>query len=265
LSPHRQHHPSRHLYNPNHELNVSKKQLLNYLAGLLPNENTAKMDVALSNMTQATSSSSAQADISKLEFEFSWSKFSSFIYTPSDHTKPLYSVGFKTLKSRITFKNANGEFFGSGYLPGISIDTNCTIHGKELKLQAQKRWSFRYEYISNVFTKGENGEGKPQTMTWVCETGLKFWDYVLLDSKQMPVARFRANMWGIKRIGWLELLGEVKEREELRDEVVVTGITLFYLTVVRVNSLPSVFGAIFASPRKTVKGKDKIGDDDKED
>jgi len=113
--------------------------------------------------------------------------------------------------------------------------------------------------------KGEDGEGKPQTMTWVCDTGLKFWDYVCLNEKSMPVARFRANMWGIKRIGWLELLGKVKEREELRDEVLVTGITLFYLTVVRLYSIPSLFGAAFASPRKVVKGKNRMGDDGKED
>ncbi|KAL3459662.1 hypothetical protein BJX64DRAFT_264493 [Aspergillus heterothallicus] len=36
--------------------------------------------------------------------------------------------------------------------------------------------------------------------------------------------------------------------EEARDEIVVTGITLFYCMWLRVNSIFSLFGAVFHSP-----------------
>jgi len=221
------------------------------------------MDVSLSNLSQGEDT--AKPESSKLEFDFSWTKFSSFINVPGSSSNPLYSIGFKTMKSQLTFKTSDGTIFGTGYLPGVSIDTNCSIHGKEIKLRAQKRFSFQYEYISNVFLEGEDGEGKGQTMTWVCDTGLKTWDYVCLDSRQMPVARFKANIWALKKVGWFDLLGQVAENEEMRDEVLVTGITLFYLTTLRTASLPSFFGAVFAGPRKEGRGKNKLGDDGKED
>ncbi|KAE9376602.1 hypothetical protein N431DRAFT_435876 [Stipitochalara longipes BDJ] len=222
------------------------------------------MDISLSNLSQGANS--AQPESTKLELDFSWTKFRSYVISPSNPSKPLYSIGFKTMKSQLTFKSGSDDtIFGTGFLPGISIDTECTIHGREIKLRAKKRFTFQYEYLSNVFLKGEDGERKGQTMTWVCDTGLKTWDYVCLDGRQMPVARFQANIWGIKKIGWLELLGEVAEREDMRDEVLVTGITLFYVTVLRSGSWPSFLGAVFATPRKGVKEKEKVENGGKED
>jgi len=75
----------------------------------------------------------------------------------------------------------------------------------------------------------------------------------------MPVARFQVNLWAAKNVGVIELLGVAAEREEVRDEVVVTGLTLFYFTVLRSSSIFSFFGAVFSRP-----GKEKAGKESKE-
>jgi len=75
----------------------------------------------------------------------------------------------------------------------------------------------------------------------------------------MPVARFQVNLWAAKNVGVIELLGVAAEREEVRDEVVVTGLTLFYFTVLRSSSIFSFFGSVFSRP-----GKEKAGKESKE-
>jgi hypothetical protein len=187
-----------------------------------------------------------------LEVDFSWKKFKSFV-TPknSDSTpsKPLYIIEFKTMKSQLLFKSAvDDSILGTGTLHAISIDAECSVRGQDIKLKAQKRFKIEYEYFSTLFSNTENGE--PVPMTWVCDTGFKKWGFVCLDRNQMPVARFQVNVWAAKKIGVIELLGMAGEKEVLRDEVVVTGLTLFYFTMLRSSSIFSFFGAVFSKPGK---------------
>jgi len=202
-----------------------------------------------------------------LEVEYSWKKFKSFVtFKSSDSTpsKPLYVVEYKTMKSQLVFKSAlDDSILGTGTLHPISIDAECSVRGQDIKLKAQKRFKIEYEYLSTLFSDTENGE--PVPMTWVCETGLKKWGFVCLDRKQMPVARFQVNVWAAKKIGVIELLGTAAEREGVRDEIVVTGLTLFYFTILRASSIFSFFGAVFSRPGKEKAGKEsKMRDGDGE-
>ncbi|EDN04112.1 predicted protein [Histoplasma mississippiense (nom. inval.)] len=44
-------------------------------------------------------------------------------------------------------------------------------------------------------------------MTWTSSCGLKTWDYICLDEQKMPVAKFSANIWGLKKVGYITFMG----------------------------------------------------------
>ena len=190
-----------------------------------------------------------------LEVDFSWKKFKSFITSKDDkESQPLYTVECKAMKSQILFKSASDDtIIGTGSLPAVSIDTDCTLRGQLIKLKAQKRFKINYEYLSHAFSDTEDAV----PMTWICHCGLKTWEFICLDSQQMPVAKFEVNAWATKKIGAIELLGNAAESEEVRDEVVVTGLTVFYFMVLRSCNIFNFFGAVFSNPGKGKKDRSK--------
>jgi hypothetical protein len=208
-----------------------------------------------------------------LEVEFSWKNFNISIISEdtTSPSKPLYIIGFKTLQSQLLFKSAiSSTIIGTGSLHPISIDAECSIRGQDINLIAEKRFKIEYEYISTTFSNPDSesgrGGGEPVPMTWVCDTGLKTWEFVCLDAKQIPLARFQANIWAAKKIRMIELEGKATE-EDFRDEVVITGLTLFYLTVLRTGNIFSLIGAVFSMPgkngekEKTKRNEDCVGED----
>jgi hypothetical protein len=196
-----------------------------------------------------------------LEVDFSWGKFKSFISEKDDkESKPLYIVGFKMAKSQLAFTHASdNSVFGTGRLHAVSISPDCSIRGNAITLKAQKRFKVDYEYLSQGFSDTKD----PVPMTWICNCHFKTWDFVLMDSQQIAVAKFAANVWALKRIGVIELIGKAASNEEVREEVVVTGMTLLYCMMLRANSLPNLAGSLFIKPGSA--SKDKAEHVDKED
>ena len=64
----------------------------------------------------------------------------------------------------------------------------------------------------------------------------------------MPVAKFSANIWALQKVGNIEFLGDKADSKEAREEIVVTGLTLFYCMCLRTNNILNLFGAIFSRP-----------------
>ena len=65
----------------------------------------------------------------------------------------------------------------------------------------------------------------------------------------MPVAKFSSNIWACKKVGNIEFLGsKAATSNVVRDEIVVTGLTLFCCMALRMNNILSLFGAIMARP-----------------
>jgi hypothetical protein len=212
---------------------------------------TNKMELLPKDTQQQANSAQSR----KLEVDFSWKKFNTLITEKDDkESKPLYIVGFKVMTSQLVFKSAvDDSTIGTGTLPAISIDSECSIRGQPIKLKAQKRFKIDYEYLSKGFSENED----PVPMTWICDCGFKTWDFICLDRQQMPVAKFSANVWATKKIGGIELLGKATGSEEIRDEIVVTGLTVFYLMVLRSSSIFSFFGAVFSRPGSGEKDRSK--------
>ncbi|KAF2803918.1 uncharacterized protein BDZ99DRAFT_467653 [Mytilinidion resinicola] len=181
--------------------------------------------------------------------DFSWGKFKSLITDKGDPTStPLYIVNYKAFSPHLVFKSASSDTaFGTGTIHPISINAECTVHDRPIKLKALKRFKTSYEHQSLAFS--DTAELVP--MTWTGSVGLKTWEFVCLDEAQMPVAKCVINMWGIKRVGWIEFLGKrAAESEKARDEIIVTGMTLMYCMALRSNNILSLFGAVFAKTGK---------------
>src|ERR1039457_5163995 len=79
-----------------------------------------------------------------LHVDFSWRKFKALITSGSTFSKtspPLYITTFKALKPDLIFTSTQDKtVFGTGTLPPISINADCTYLSQPIKLKASKRW-----------------------------------------------------------------------------------------------------------------------------
>ena len=76
------------------------------------------------------------------------------------------------------------------------------------------------------------------------QTGFKHWDFILLDSNKEPVARFHSNVWAYKKLGLVEFMGNYSAKT--KEEICITGFTVYYNTLLRMNNLLQFFGAMGA-------------------
>ncbi|KAL8993457.1 MAG: hypothetical protein Q9169_006326 [Polycauliona sp. 2 TL-2023] len=183
-----------------------------------------------------------------LQVEFQWSKFKAFIATTAEPQKPVYIIDYSTIKKEciLVSSASTGARIGSGILHIFSINPNFKLHGRKGQLKALSRWKTSYEHKSYAFAPSPNGP--PATMTWTGNSDFKTWDFVCMDENQIPVAKCTANWWGIKKIAWIEFLGDRVISEAARDEIVVTGLTIMYCMIIRTISLPNMVGMIVARP-----------------
>jgi hypothetical protein len=81
---------------------------------------------------------------------------------------------------------------------------------------------------------------------------MKVWDFVCVNSAtQEPIAKFGVNIWAVKEVGNFYFEKREEEiTEEMRDEVVITGLTLLYVMITRMNNPLHLLGAAFAKPGK---------------
>lgn len=181
-----------------------------------------------------------------LQVDFTWAKLQARITQKDKPSEPLYLVDFHTIKSpHLVFKSpADGTTVGSGTLRAISIDADYEVHGRKGTLKALKRFKTMYTHLSHTFSETDS----PVAMTWTSSCGFKTWDFICLDEQQMPVAKFSADTWAMKKVGNIELIGPKATSPAARDEIVVIGMTLFNCMVLRSASILSLFGAIFSRP-----------------
>lgn len=186
------------------------------------------------------------AQSSTLQVNFSWKKFKALITEQDNPSNPVYVVHFKPLKSpQIEIKSGTDDSsIGNGTFSTFSIDAHFEIRGQKGTLKALKRFKTVYTHLSRAFSDNDS----PVTMTWNKSSGLKTWDFVCLDEQQMPVARLSANVWAAEKLGKIEFLGPKATSAAVRDEIVVTALTLFYCTAHRSSSILNFFGAMFARP-----------------
>ncbi|KAJ5619086.1 hypothetical protein N7510_003070 [Penicillium lagena] len=193
------------------------------------------------------SSHPAVTQSSILKVDFAWSKFKGLITDANDpHSKPLYIVGFQMLlPPHLTFKSGETDTtVGTGTLHAVDISPDYELNGFKGTIKAQKRFKTAYTHQSHAYSNTDS----PVTMTWTSNSGFKTWDFVCMDENQIAVAKFSANMWAVKKVGQIEFLGPKANDPAVRDEIVVTGVTLAYCMWLRVNNVFNLVGSIFLRP-----------------
>lgn len=189
------------------------------------------------------------AETRTLQLDFSWKKFAALISEYNDpRSNPIYVVDLKRIKApHFIFKSAiDDSTVGAGTLHPVSINADYEVHGRKGTLRAQRRFKTLYTYRSHAFSDNNNSL---VTMTWTTRLGgFKTWDFICMDEQQMPVAKFSANFWAITNMGKIEFLGPKANSDAVRDEIVVTALTLLWCMVLRFNNVFSLFGAVFYRP-----------------
>jgi hypothetical protein len=186
------------------------------------------------------------AESSTLQVDFRIMKWKAIVTTKDDPTAtPVYTVDFKAFKPHLIFKSvADNADFATGTLHPVSINADCVVRGNAIQLKAMKRFKTEYEHLSYAYSD----TSVPVPMTWQSNCGWKTWDFVCMDAQQNPVARFSANAWSFNKVGDIEFVGPKANDTAARDEILATGLTLFYCIVLRASSIVSFVGALFASP-----------------
>lgn len=209
---------------------------------------------------------SAPTPTSTLKVDFSWKKFKIGITTEDE--EPMYTVDVKMFKApHLIFRSATTDAtIGTGSIHTFSIDASCELHGSHppFKVKAMRRFQTVYSYPSYAYSSAatnidNNNASNPVTMTWTATCGLKTWKFICLDEQQLPVAKLSVNEWAVKKVGKFEFLGSATT-DAMRDEIVVTGLTLFYCMLVRSSSLIAFFTAVVSRPGHDKKDAKPVSD-----
>ncbi|RMZ71826.1 hypothetical protein GMOD_00009169 [Pyrenophora seminiperda CCB06] len=188
-----------------------------------------------------------------LKVNYIWGKFRNEIFSqdPDGHLTPLYTMNCGFLKPQLRFTRAGDktQVIAQGTINSFSISAVCLIHGQKLVLKPLKRWKTHYNYLSHAL------RGVP--ISWIANSSMKVWDFVCINSvTQEPIAKFAVNLWAARNVGNFYFEKSAEEVPEgLRDEVVVTGLTLMYTMTTRINNPVQLLGAAFAKPGK-VEGEE---------
>lgn len=189
-----------------------------------------------------------------LRIDFKWGKFKSLVSDINKPDEPLYIIKYKLFSPKqIIYKSdSTNDVIGTSSIHMVSIDADYECRGRRDTLVAQKRFKTLYTHRSGFL---KNPQGQPAVMTWTGDVGASKWDFVCTDEQQMPVAKFTANLWGVKKIGKIELMGPSSHEEGVRDEMLITGMTLAYCMVVRTSNIFNLLGSIFGDPAHDKKYK----------
>lgn len=180
-----------------------------------------------------------------LALDFKWGTFHTLITefdTTNDDPKPLYDVSCGMLAPHLKIKSIpEGRQIGTGTVHAISISPDFTLHGSKGTLRAKSRLRTIYTHMSHTFSNTE----KPAKMLWTSRSGFTKWDFICCDENQIPVAKFTANVWALKKVAKIELMGPKAFDSVALDEIVTVGMTLYYCMYLRINNPLNLVGSAF--------------------
>ncbi|KAJ4310561.1 hypothetical protein N0V94_008379 [Neodidymelliopsis sp. IMI 364377] len=185
-----------------------------------------------------------------LQVDFAWSKFRNIVSEKNGtQLTPLYIQHFRPTKPQLRFEDASSKAqIATGTINNVSIAAECTIQGQTIAIKPLKKWKTAYNYISTSMSTTSSSVA----ISWIANSSLKVWDFVCLDSAtQTPIAKFSANWWALKQVGNFYFEKSAAEvSKEVRDEIVVTGLTVLYVMATRMNNPLHLLGATFAKAGK---------------
>ncbi|KAJ5638012.1 hypothetical protein N7490_007891 [Penicillium lividum] len=180
-----------------------------------------------------------------LAVDFKWSKFHALITefdTANPEPKPLYDVSYGMLAPHLKIKSIQEDRqIGTGTVHTISISPDYSLHGSKGTIQAKSRLRTIYTHMSHTFSDTD----KPAKMTWSSQSGFTTWDFICCDENQIPVAKFSANVWALKKMAKIEVSGPKAFDTAALDEIVTVGMTLYFCMCIRINNPLNLVGSAF--------------------
>lgn len=99
--------------------------------------------------------------------DFSWGKFKGVV-TNNATNEHIMDIDCKRItKPHLKFKTPQNEVVGTASFNVVSIHAECEIRGRTKRIQAMKRWTTEYTYLSDAFADG----GLPVPMYWTSSSG----------------------------------------------------------------------------------------------
>lgn len=197
------------------------------------------------NTSMSTSQAAFTGEGPKLQLEWSWRTWGGRIYDHADPETSIYTMKAPPGGKNLIFTTtADDMIVGRGILHSFSsINADYELHGRQGVVQALGRLKMSYSSLSKAYS--EDGD-TPMTMTWTSTTGLKKFDVICLDNKQLPVARVSCDVWARKDFASIEFMGAKANDPAVRDEIVVVGLTLLFTMVSRTMNPLKLAGSVFS-------------------
>lgn len=99
--------------------------------------------------------------------DFTWKKLKGVI-TDSKTNAHIMDIDCKKFtKPHAIFKTPEDETIGTASFNVVSIHAECEVRGRPKRIQAMKRWTTEYTYLSDAFANG----GLPVPMYWTSRSG----------------------------------------------------------------------------------------------
>ena len=109
-------------------------------------------------------------DLDAYKVDFTWKKLKGII-TDNKTNEHIMDVDCKRMtKPHLKYKGPQKEIIGTASFNVVSIHAECEVRGRTKRLQAMKRWTTEYTYLSDAFANG----GLPVPMYWTSSSGKLF-------------------------------------------------------------------------------------------
>jgi hypothetical protein len=216
-----------------------------------------------------------------LQLNFSWRKYTTIISeTGSDI--PLYFAKYNAFTMKTIFKTGqaaakvlssdsdvesinleaeNEDVIGNSRVKVFHIDCPTIVRGRSVSLSAASRLMTRYNYSSLAYASDPL---KPAVMTWKSNSVVKAFNFDLLDEQQEIVARYNTKYLGVKKYATIELFGPKAWDSLATEEVLITGLTMYFSMIYRASSPVPLVGALVSREGKDFKVTEKEARDEYE-
>jgi hypothetical protein len=135
----------------------------------------------------------------------------------ASNTTPLYTVNWtirKPLHLTISWPDHDNNL-GSITFHALTTRIDTMVHGHSIAIRPKGFLCKKLSYASPSFDN--------TTLTWQYQGHFKTFDLTCLTEDSLPVARISINVWGVKKMGTIEIYNESASSGPAMDEIVVTA------------------------------------------
>ncbi|KAI9720670.1 MAG: hypothetical protein M1812_002850 [Candelaria pacifica] len=129
----------------------------------------------------------------------------------------LYSIDLHhwSKPHMVVFAGDSKNEIGTVAFHSLSSTMDLTVRGTEFSLKNDKYWTQQYSFVSRATGR---------KFRWKMESLWTMNDFVCMDEKDMPIAKFEGSTWALRKLGKIELVQGLDGA--LLDEVLMSGLAM---------------------------------------